>query len=122
MVLLNSSAELVWKVARYTSAAPFYFTSKSNYVDGGLLANNPSEYALTVIQDHIREQSLRTPVSLVVSVGAGVNPAKEYGDLNISSLTDYVFKNIDLLKFMGDVVSTHTGMTKSCVNCHTQII
>ena len=91
-------------------------------MDGGLLANNPSEYALTVIQDHIREQSLRTPVSLVVSVGAGVNPAKEYGDLNISSLTDYVFKNIDLLKFMGDVVSTHTGMTKSCVNCHTQII
>lgn len=107
LILLNSSAELVWEVARYTSAAPFYFTSKNNYVDGGLLANNPSEYALTAIQDHIRKRGLSTPVSLLVSVGAGINPAKEYRDLNISSLTDYVLKNVDLLKFLGDVVSIH---------------
>lgn len=33
--------ELVWKVARYTSAGPTYFTECNNYVDGGVMANNP---------------------------------------------------------------------------------
>ena len=42
--------ELVWKVARYTSAAPIYFTECDSYVDGGLVANNPCNYALTKIQ------------------------------------------------------------------------
>ena len=40
----------VWKVARYTSAAPVYFTECDNYVDGGVKANNPCDYALTMIQ------------------------------------------------------------------------
>ena len=33
--------ELVWKVARYTTAGPTYFTECDNYVDGGVMANNP---------------------------------------------------------------------------------
>ena len=43
-------AELVWKVGRYTSAAPIYFTECDNFVDGGMLANNPCSDALTKIQ------------------------------------------------------------------------
>ena len=35
--------ELVWKVARYTSAAPTYFTECDNFVDGGFMANNPCD-------------------------------------------------------------------------------
>jgi patatin-like phospholipase/acyl hydrolase len=42
--------EFVWKVARYTSAAPAMFQELDNYVDGGVLANNPSSYGLTAIQ------------------------------------------------------------------------
>ena len=48
--------ELVWKVARYTSAAPFYFRELDNYVDGGVRANNPCQHALRIIQMHLRSQ------------------------------------------------------------------
>ena len=42
--------ELVWKVARYATAAPVYFSECDNYVDGGVKANDPSAFGLTEIQ------------------------------------------------------------------------
>ena len=99
----------MWEVARRTSAAPFYFTPKDNYVDGGLLANNPSLHALTTIQTHLRSEGDSRGVSLVVSVGTGMNPAREYGNLQITNAVDYVFKNKQFLQFMGDVVSECRG-------------
>ena len=44
----------VWKVARYTSAAPMFFTEFEDYVDGGVLANNPCSYGLSAIQNFYR--------------------------------------------------------------------
>ena len=49
-VLSPSPSELVWKVAHYMSAAPIYFTECDEYVDSGILANNPSCDGLTKIQ------------------------------------------------------------------------
>ena len=42
--------ELVWKVARYTSAAPGYFAECDNCVDGGVKANLFSLMKATVCQ------------------------------------------------------------------------
>ena len=98
-------AEKVWKVARYTSAAPTYFTSKDHYVDGGLLVNNPSLHGLTTIQTHLRSTGQSEGVSLVVSVGTGINPAREYGNLEITNVLDYFIRNKKFLEFMVDVVS-----------------
>ena len=53
-LLLN--LELVWKVARYTSAAPVFFAECDNYVDGGVKANNPTHFALTEIQDYLSKK------------------------------------------------------------------
>ena len=47
-VILHSDP--VWKVARYTSAIPLFFSECNNYVDGGVICNNPTEDALTAIQ------------------------------------------------------------------------
>ena len=74
--ILYLYTELVWKVARYTSAAPFYFSEQDNYIDGGVLANNPSEDCLTAIQQHYRKRGLKLPISLFVSIGSGQNPSK----------------------------------------------
>ena len=80
---IHALAELVWKVGRYTSAAPFYFTEFENYIDGGMLANNPSEAALTVIQDFYHKRGEKIPIALLVSVGSGVNPGSPLGEIDI---------------------------------------
>ena len=66
-------------MARYTSAAPLFFTEVDKYVDGGLICNNPTEYGLTAIQNFCRKQEIELPISVVVSVGSGQNPAKPMG-------------------------------------------
>ena len=74
--------ELVWKVARYTSAAPMYFTECDNYVDGGVLANNPCIDGLTKIQEFYKERSIEFPVACVVSLGSGICPMQELGSVD----------------------------------------
>jgi len=46
----------VWRVDRYTSAAPFFFKSLDGYVDGGLVANNPSNQGFSRIKMFLREK------------------------------------------------------------------
>jgi hypothetical protein len=62
----------VWKVALYTSAAPTYFPSVDGYIDGGVVANNPSVAALAQTQDR---RAMRRPPSLdriaLLSIGTG---------------------------------------------------
>ena len=94
----------MWKVGRYTSAAPFYFRSLDNYVDGGLLANNPSLHALTTIQNHLRREGRGRKVSLVVSIGTGINPQKDYRNLDITNCFLYCFWNVRLVEFMANVM------------------
>lgn len=47
----SDGAETLVDVALCTSAAPTYFPSHNGYVDGGVVANNPSMAALTQTQD-----------------------------------------------------------------------
>ena len=74
-----TAIEPVWKVARYTSAAPIFFKEFENYVDGGVLANNPCDYGLTAIQNYYRQQGIDLPIALVVSVGTGIYPSEDLG-------------------------------------------
>ena len=85
---INSSlifTEPVWKVARYTSAAPVMFGESDGFVDGGVLANNPSESGLTRIYNHYRSKGQKLPISLVVSVGCGKYPKKDLGSVDVFS-------------------------------------
>ncbi len=50
LIIINNHLEHVWKVARYTSAAPGFFKDLDNYIDGGVLANNPCSFGLSAIQ------------------------------------------------------------------------
>ncbi|CAG7730654.1 unnamed protein product [Allacma fusca] len=76
--------EYVWRVAKWTGAAPSYFKlDGSRYVDGGLIANNPTLDALTeLIQFGTAMKSVggyqcqgRTDVpNIVLSLGCGIQP------------------------------------------------
>ena len=77
--IIQQHTEPVWQVARCTSAAPVLFNEQDNYVDGGILANNPSECGLTKIQSYYRSRREKLPISLVVSIGSGKNPVKKLG-------------------------------------------
>ena len=98
--------EEVWKVARYTSAAPLYFSSKDGYLDGGLLADNPTEDALTAIQSFYRKRQMQIPISLVVSLGSGVTVPKEHKAVNVTTdLWNAPSRIFPFLKIVGEAVS-----------------
>uniref|UniRef100_A0A8D1NYK6 phospholipase A2 n=1 Tax=Sus scrofa TaxID=9823 RepID=A0A8D1NYK6_PIG len=74
------SEQLVWRAARSSGAAPTYFRPNGRFLDGGLLANNPTLDAMTEIheynQDLIRKgQGHKVKkLSIVVSLGTGRSP------------------------------------------------
>lgn len=57
-----------------------FFTEFENYVDGGVMANNPSDAALARIQQHYRGSGQKLPISCVVSLGSGLYPAVKLGN------------------------------------------
>ncbi|XP_059496478.1 85/88 kDa calcium-independent phospholipase A2 isoform X2 [Stegostoma tigrinum] len=72
--------QLVWRAARCSGAAPTYFRPMGRFLDGGLLANNPTLDALTEIHEY--NQNLRRKgrenqvkkLGIVVSLGTGKPP------------------------------------------------
>lgn len=47
-----TSEQLVWQAARSSGAAPTYFRPSGRFLDGGLLANNPTLDAMTEIHEY----------------------------------------------------------------------
>ncbi|KAH0616893.1 hypothetical protein JD844_028348 [Phrynosoma platyrhinos] len=72
--------QLVWQAARSSGAAPTYFRPFGRFLDGGLLANNPTLDAMTEINDynkHLIQNGQGHKVKrlgVVVSLGAGKAP------------------------------------------------
>ena len=104
-------------MARYTSAAPVFFTELENYVDGGVLANNPCNQGLAKIQNFQHDQHKKLPISLVVSIGTGIYPVKKMGSINVQDFTalgvhwfsfkDSVFtRTQNLMELLSTAVST----------------
>ncbi len=46
------SEQLVWRAARSSGAAPTYFRPMGRFLDGGLLANNPTLDAMSEIHQY----------------------------------------------------------------------
>jgi len=77
-------------VAMYTTAAPTYFPTVSGYVDGGLVANNPS---MAAVAEVLRSGKAATEVCLL-SLGTGAassfirQPDHDFGMLDVATLVD----------------------------------
>lgn len=68
----SDGAERAIDVALRTSAAPTYFPIYQGYIDGGVVANNPSMAALAQALDHGTGKQSLTDIALL-SIGTGVN-------------------------------------------------
>ncbi|WKX93592.1 hypothetical protein Q1695_011117 [Nippostrongylus brasiliensis] len=93
---LDPEKILIWKAARCTSAAPFYFDSFNGLSDGGLVANNPTQALIADFLQTTRLEKNYSPVkengpepcmACVISVGTGSSPAESTNgiDINFSS-------------------------------------
>jgi len=76
-------------VLRYSSAAPMLFEELDGYVDGGVLVNNPSGGALTVIQEMYSRKSMKIPISLMVSIGTGILPDNKLGSVDVQAFLSF---------------------------------
>uniref|UniRef100_A0A3P8P295 phospholipase A2 n=1 Tax=Astatotilapia calliptera TaxID=8154 RepID=A0A3P8P295_ASTCA len=70
--------QLVWRAARSSGAAPTYFRPMGRFLDGGLLAINPTLDAMTEVHQYNkalkgREKDLKK-LGIVVSLGTGKPP------------------------------------------------
>ncbi|XP_076648971.1 calcium-independent phospholipase A2 VIA [Halictus rubicundus] len=79
--------QLIWHAARATGAAPSYFREFCKFLDGGLIANNPTLDAITEINEY--NLALRAmgrediPLSLVVSLGTGLIPTSPLHGIDV---------------------------------------
>ncbi|KAL5493790.1 hypothetical protein EMCRGX_G015017 [Ephydatia muelleri] len=68
----NSGDWKVWEAGRSTTAAPIYFPPhKDTYIDGGVMANNPTLSAMTDIVTTAAEEGKQLKIGLVLSIGTG---------------------------------------------------
>lgn len=77
------SEQLIWKAAKASGAAPSFFRPEGVFVDGGILANNPSLHLLTEIAEYnMAKKALGHDdevfeAAVLVSLGTGIPPVKK---------------------------------------------
>ncbi|KAJ1521550.1 hypothetical protein ONE63_003207 [Megalurothrips usitatus] len=81
--------QLLWEAARASGAAPTYFGAHGHFLDGGLIANNPSLDCITEIHEYnlalkaAGRTSEVAPITALVSIGTGNIPMTELQDIDI---------------------------------------
>jgi len=75
----SDGEELVVDIALRTCAAPTFFPTYQGYIDGGVVANNPSMAALAQAVDRQTGRQELSGIRLL-SLGTGLNPAYIKGD------------------------------------------
>lgn len=107
-------------MCRYTSAAPTYFYELDNYVDGGIIANNPGASGLTEIQTAFHKMGRKLPISLIASISAGQYPEKLLGRTDPSKLLfskQFILKS--LFSRLSNLVSLlSTAVRIACIEVH----
>ena len=103
----------VWEAGRATTAAPIYFPlHDEKYVDGGVMANNPTLSAMTEVIQAAVEEKKQVKFGLVVSIGTGHGaplPVEHVGEYvpSISNLASIPHS----LSALGSVMNLFTGQS-----------
>lgn len=81
--------QLLWHVGRATGAAPTYFRAFGRFLDGGLIANNPTLDALTEIHEYnmalkaTGRENESSSLGIVVSLGTGLIPVTQLPGIDV---------------------------------------
>ena len=103
----------VWEAARASSAAPFYFPAfKDHFLDGGLLANNPTLDAMTEMHKTVGKEE---KIGIVVSLGTGIFSTP----INESMSTSMNLKNLESLMKVWSIKVALRVLTKAIVPAAT---
>ncbi|GFS11117.1 85/88 kDa calcium-independent phospholipase A2-like [Elysia marginata] len=84
-----SGEQLIWEAARASGAAPTYFRGHGAYLDGGLMANNPTLDVLTEIHEYnfgLKMQNRASdarPIGCVISLGCGRIPCIDVDNVDV---------------------------------------
>ena len=106
----------VWEAARASSAAPTYFPAFGKFLDGGLMANNPTVDCIGEVIDDLVAEGKDPRLGLVVSVGTGSPPRRPVPGVDIPHINwlnpaDIVEAAVGLKHFMQIVIDQ---VTASC--------
>lgn len=90
--LLNNPtiSEKVIDVALYSSAAPTYFPSINNFIDGGVVINSPTTAPLLYVRS-ILSNTYRIPDFRILSIGTGYYPATITRNISNWGLSQWSF-------------------------------
>lgn len=92
--------QLVWKAVRASSAAPSYFTACDQFIDGGILANNPTMDMLVEFQryNHVMQLKNRTSemrqINLVLSLGTGNSQPEPFSLNEVDTIASFNLKQL----------------------------
>ena len=64
-VISLTTEQLIWKAARSTGAAPTYFRTFGQFMDGGVMSNNPTLDVLTEIHEYTLGLKFRVSFAFV---------------------------------------------------------
>lgn len=111
------SERKVWEAGRITSAAPKYFPAfERQFLDGGLIANNPTADAMVEIFEQGKRENSKVKIDFVLSVGTGITPETPVDGVDIF----FSGLNIDFLKSIPDIIKSVSSLYNLFVSEITQ--
>lgn len=90
------NSEKILDVALATSAAPIYFPSHNNFIDGGLLTNSPAIAAVITVMHKFPEYNIND--FKVLSIGAGSVPKKIVENTKNWGVINWAFRPFSSMK------------------------
>lgn len=114
----SPSERKVWEAVRASASAPTYFPAfEDKFLDGGLMANNPTLDVMTEVIKVSQSAGQPPQIGLVVSLGTGVAAGEHVDDINIphvdwwslSELTEAAQGALNFLKLILSEVTASSG-------------
>ena len=81
---LSPKERKVWEAGRATSAAPHHFPPfKKYFLDGGIMANNPTVDAMTEVLAKLKEEKSDSALTCVLSLGTGSTQPTDMDNVDV---------------------------------------